>query len=127
MLHFNWDVIALNCKTDNKILDFFKEITSNKPLACYKRWVQHILAKSLKRPSYIIDPIKPLYFRGCTTSDKVLYFGLAGLRSYNRYVLYNETHLDLRMIKNPETLNAINNNPLLTINDNKIYFKFEEN
>ncbi len=114
-------------KTDRKIIELFKEISSGKPFSLYKPWVKQVLASTKRHTSYLINPIPLVNSKGVTDRDKVFYLGLASMRSYNRYVLYNEKHLDIRVIGNPDLLEAIKNNPLLTINDNNIHFKYEEN
>lgn len=61
------------------------------------------------------------------TSDiiyKSQYVRLAGRRDYNQYKLYNLTHLDLSYFKDIN-LDSIKYNPLLTIQNNTINFKYE--
>lgn len=56
---------------------------------------------------------------------KAQYIKLAGRRDYMLYKLYNYTHLDLSYFLDVN-IDAIQHNPLLTITNNKIYFKYEE-
>lgn len=61
------------------------------------------------------------------TSDiayKVQYVRLAGRRDYSLYKLYGASYLDLSYFKDID-LDAIKHNPLLNIQQNKIYFKYE--
>jgi len=53
------------------------------------------------------------------------YVDLAGRRSYQQYKDLKYTHLDLTYYPDLN-INAITYNPLLTIKNNKIYFKYEE-
>lgn len=56
---------------------------------------------------------------------KAQYIRLAGRRDYLLYKLYGYTHLDLSYFLDIN-VNTIRHNPLLTITENKIYFKYEE-
>ena len=56
---------------------------------------------------------------------KAQYIRLAGRRDYLLYKLYGYTHLDLSYFLDID-VNKIQHNPLLTITENKIYFKYEE-
>jgi hypothetical protein len=65
---------------------------------------------------------------GDKTTDigfKAQYIRLAGRRDYYQYKYYDIKYLDLSYYTDIN-LNAITQNPLLTITDNKIYFKYEE-
>ena len=127
MIYYSWKSVLLHAKSDRKILEFFKEICSGKPSTLLKLWVQRALMSTSSRSNYLINPIPLIYARGISDYHKVEYIALASLRDHKRLVLYNEKHLDLRAISDPELLNAVHSNPLLTVNDNKIYFKYEEN
>jgi hypothetical protein len=56
---------------------------------------------------------------------KAQYIRLAGRRDYLLYKLYGYKHLDLSYFLDIN-VNTIKHNPLLTITENKIYFKYEE-
>lgn len=127
MIYYSWNSVILHAKSDKKILEFFKEICSGKPSALLKLWVRQVLMSTSKRNSYLINPIPLVYAKGVRDSDKVVYLALASLREHKRLVLYNEKHLDTRAVIDTELLSAVDSNPLLTVNDNKIYFKYEEN
>lgn len=63
-----------------------------------------------------------------TTTDvtyKSQYLQLAGRRDYSSYKFYGITYLDLTYFKDID-LQKIKTNPLLTITENKIYFKYED-
>lgn len=56
---------------------------------------------------------------------KAQYIRLAGRRDYLLYKLYGYKHLDLSYFLDIN-VKIIQHNPLLTITENKIYFKYEE-
>jgi hypothetical protein len=56
---------------------------------------------------------------------KAQYIKLAGRRDYLLYKLYGYKHLDLSYFLDIN-VKIIQHNPLLTITENKIYFKYEE-
>ena len=75
--------------------------------------------------SYIINAA-PLF--ADKTTDiiyKAQYIKLAGRRDYLQYKLYGDTALDLSYFLDIN-LDYIKHNPLLTITNNKIKFKYEE-
>ena len=127
MIYYSWNSVLLHAKSDKKILEFFKEICSGKPPTLLKPWVRQVLMSTSKRNNYVINPIPLVYAKGVRDSDKVVYLALASLRDHKRLVLYNEKHLDIRAVIDTALLSAVDSNPLLTVNDNKIYFKYEEN
>lgn len=57
---------------------------------------------------------------------KAQYIRLAGRRDYAQYKYYGNKYLDLTFFSDID-ISSIRYNPLLTIADNKIYFKYEEN
>lgn len=76
--------------------------------------------------SYLINPDG--FFADNITDIiyKSQYIQLAGRRDYSSYKLYNVKYLDLSYFKDI-ALDNIKTNPLITITQNKIYFKYEEN
>jgi hypothetical protein len=76
--------------------------------------------------SYLINPDG--FFADNITDIiyKSQYIQLAGRRDYSIYKLYNVKYLDLSYFKDI-ALDNIKTNPLITITQNKIYFKYEEN
>jgi hypothetical protein len=76
--------------------------------------------------SYLINPDG--FFADNITDIiyKSQYIQLAGRRDYSLYKLYHVKHLDLSYFKDI-ALDNIKTNPLITITQNKIYFKYEEN
>jgi hypothetical protein len=76
--------------------------------------------------SYLINPDG--FFADNITDIiyKSQYIQLAGRRDYSLYKLFNVKYLDLSYFKDID-LDNIKTNPLITITQNKIYFKYEEN
>jgi hypothetical protein len=75
--------------------------------------------------SFLINP--DLFFKDKTTDIlfKAQYIRLAGRRDYGAYKHFDIKYLDLSFFADLDT-SKIKNNPLLTITENKIYFKYEE-
>lgn len=79
---------------------------------------------SLKGSSYILNP-GPIFESNLDPSYLVQYIKLAGRRNYFFYKTHGQIHLDTTFY--PElNLEKIKSNPLLTITNNQIKFKFEE-
>lgn len=75
--------------------------------------------------SFLLNPEPLLNDTSTDPSYIVQYIRLAGRRNYGMYKLYKIKYLDLSYY--PEILlDKIKHNPLLTIANNKIYFKYEE-
>jgi hypothetical protein len=73
--------------------------------------------------------LNPNAFFSDTKTDiiyKCQYLQLAGRRSWSDYVHFGATYLDLSLFQDVD-LNKLKTNPLLTIANNKIYFKYESN
>jgi hypothetical protein len=85
--------------------------------------------KALKSPlagySYILDP-NQLFSSKCDVTYKAQYIRLAGRRNYSDFKLYGRTYLDLTYFSDIN-IDAVKHNPLLKIENNKIYFNLEEN
>lgn len=82
--------------------------------------------RNLTGNSYILNPAE--FFADNITDIiyKSQYIQLAGRRDYSLYKLFNEKYLDLSYFKDIN-IDNIKTNPLITITQNKIYFKYEEN
>lgn len=74
--------------------------------------------------SFLLNPIGLIKSK-YDTIFKAQYIRLAGRRNYIHYKTYKDTFLDISLY--PEiNKQAIKQNTLLTLIDNKLYFKFEE-
>ena len=83
------------------------------------------LEKSLKGNSFLINPRPVLYSTDRNPTDLVNYIKLAGRRDLLLYKNYRILHLD-RSLYPDINIEAIKYNPLLTITNNHIKFKYEE-
>ncbi len=81
--------------------------------------------KNLAGYSYLLHPDR--FFKDKTTDIiwKAQVIRLAGRRDYSLYKMYGFKFLDLSYFPDID-INAIESNPLITIKENKIYFKYEE-
>jgi len=73
--------------------------------------------------------LNPQAFFSDTKTDiiyKSQYLQLAGRRNYSDFVHFGATYLDLTLFQDVD-LDKLKTNPLLTIANNKIYFKYESN
>ena len=75
--------------------------------------------------SYLVKPAQLFFDPSTDILFKSQYIQLAARRSYQHYKDLGYKHLDLSYYPDLN-LQAIKYNPLLTINNNKIYFKYEE-
>jgi hypothetical protein len=75
--------------------------------------------------SYLLNPKKFFLDHSTDILYKAQYIQLAGHRSYQQYKDLNHTYLDLSYYPDLN-INTIIFNPILTIKQNKIYFKYEE-
>jgi len=82
--------------------------------------------KNLFGNSFLVNPSN--FFDDKTTDVifKSQYIQLAGRRDYGSYKYYGTKYLDLSYFADLDT-EKLKHNPLLTITENKIYFKYEEN
>jgi hypothetical protein len=76
--------------------------------------------------SFLLNPQS--FFEDQTTDIiyKSQYLQLAGRRNYSDFVHFGATYLDLTLFQDVD-LDKLKTNPLLTIANNKIYFKYEGN
>ena len=75
--------------------------------------------------SYLVKPAKLFFDTSVDILFKSQYIQLAARRSYQQYKDLGYKHLDLTYYPDLN-IEAIKYNPLLTIKNNKIYFKYEE-
>lgn len=83
------------------------------------------LTKSLVGNSFLLQPVK---FFNDTKTDIIYrsqYLKLAARRDYTLYKLYGAKFLDLSFLPDLN-IKLIEANPLISIAQNKIYFKYEE-
>jgi hypothetical protein len=120
-------------------LSVLESETKNDPSLIVEKLRLHFTKKSI--PKHYLTKIKPIsnlvgnsflvnpadLFADKTTDIiyKSQYIQLAGRRDYSSYKLYNINYLDLSYFKDID-ISKIITNPLLTITENKIHFKYED-
>lgn len=89
----------------------------------YTLWEEFPPIRDLKRgTSFLLNPRAILVEDKSSVYHKAQYIRLAGRRNYSDFTMYGSKHLDLF----PDLdAGLISRNPLLTIEANKIYFKYE--
>jgi hypothetical protein len=75
--------------------------------------------------NFILNPNKFFFDQSTDILYKAQYIELAGRRSYQHYKDLGQKYLDLTYYPDLNK-NAIKYNPIVTIENNKIYFKHEE-
>lgn len=75
--------------------------------------------------SFLLNPSDLFKDKSTDVIFKAQYIRLAGRRDYATYRYYGTKHLDLTFFTDID-LGSIKHNPLLTISNNNIYFKYEE-
>lgn len=81
--------------------------------------------KNLLGTSFLLNAASLFNDKSTDVIYKAQYIRLAGRRDYANFKYYGIKHLDLSFFQDID-LDAIKHNPLLTITNNKIYFKYEE-
>jgi len=76
--------------------------------------------------SFLLNPDAFFLDTKTDIAYKSQYLQLAGRRAYGDYKLYGSTYLDLSLFEDVD-LDKLKTNPLLTIANNRIYFKHEDN
>lgn len=87
----------------------------------------HLSAKPLPNligNSFLVNPQDLFDDKTTDIIYKSQYIQLAGRRDYSLYKYYKYTYLDLSYFQDID-ITKISHNPLLTIADNKIHFKYE--
>ena len=121
-LFFNLDLLETETNCDPKLMLSMLERHFGKKLIP-KNYREQNSFKNLSGHSFLLN-VQPLFQETCDIAHKAQYIRLAGRRDYSLYKLYRVVYLDLSYFKDID-LDAIKHNPLLTITDNKIYFKHE--
>ena len=121
-LFFNLEILEAESQCDPKLMLSILERHSGKKLIP-KNNRDKITSRNLAGHSFLLDAAS-LFSDTSDIAYKAQYIRLAGRRDYSLYKLYRATYLDLSYFKDID-LQAIQHNPLLTITQNKIYFKYE--
>lgn len=123
-LFFNLELLEAESQCDPKLMLSILERHSGKKLIP-KNHRDRVFTRNLAGHSFLLD-VDSLFADNTDIAYKAQYIRLAGRRDYSLYRLYSVTYLDLSYFKDIDT-NLLKNNPLLTITQNKIYFKYESN
>lgn len=116
-----------------------KSSAGNSKLFLYQLWCHHTgkIQKhrnsklkpskiSLHGNSWILKPDALFDYSSIDPAYLVQYIKLAARRSYSLYSFHGVKYLDLSFFPDI-SLEKIKTNPLIKINQNKIFFKYEEN
>jgi hypothetical protein len=121
---FNLELLEAESKCDPVLMLLILERHFGKKLIP-KNKTEKVSYKNLYGNSFLLNA-RPLFDDNTDISYKAQYIRLAGRRDYSLYKFYKVTYLDLSYYKDID-LDLIKHNPLLKIENNKIYFKYESN
>lgn len=125
-LRFNLNILENETLCDAKKLVELLELYFNKKTIPKNSRSKNKPIQNLLGNSFLLNPAPLFKDKSTDVIFKAQYIRLAGRRDYANYLYYGHTHLDLSFFSDID-VDAIKHNPLLTIKQNKIYFKFEEN
>lgn len=123
-LFFNLELLEAESQCDPKLMLNMLERHFGKKLIP-KNHRDRVTLKNLAGHSFLLNAYQ-LFADTADIAHKAQYIRLAGRRDYSLYKLYGVTYLDLSYFKDIDT-SLLQTNPLLTITQNKIYFKYESN
>lgn len=123
MLFFDLQKLEALCKGDTRLLQaalhsYYYKIPK-------KGRLSKIYSTNLSGKSFFLNPVAILNDKTTDPSYIVQYIRLAGRRDYAMYKIYHVKYLDLSFYPEIDIAN-IKHNPLLTIAQNKVHFKYEE-
>lgn len=121
-LFFNLELLEAESQCDPKVMLPMLERHFGKKLIPKNNY-DRTNYRNLAGHSFLLDA-GSLFSDNSDPAYKVQYIRLAGRRDYNLYKFYKATYLDLSYYKDID-LDAIKNNPLLKITNNKLHFKYE--
>ena len=122
MLLFDWNkIVKESGGKAKKALNIVHHITFATIPKNRKDIVYSFYGKDFSGSSFLINPEKIFYhFKQYTTTEWIEYIRLASMRNYSNYRVSGETSLATYIHKHT------NNNRLLIVKDNKIFFMFED-
>ena len=122
---YDWKKIARACKNDPKrMILAFRTMTGELPK---NKWdpLYYYYLKDFGGKSFIVNLPKLIEEQFFYTAKEIAeYVALASFRNYSHYALTGDTGLDL--LHSPVRQDIITNNRLLSIENGRILFKFEE-
>lgn len=124
-LLFNLYTLEQATQCDPEKIVVTLELWFNKKIFPKNRYTKVKPLLNLSGNNYLLNPAPLFNDKTTDVAYKAQYIRLAGRRDYFQYKYYNTKYLDLSYYTDIN-LDAIKTNPLLTITDNKIHFKYEE-
>jgi len=119
-----FDIIKLEVESKGSDSLFMTILEDYYNVKTYNK-LQKIKYKAINGKSWLLNPV-PLFDRKLADISYIVqYIKLAGRRNYQIYKAYNIITLDISFYPNL-ILDTIKNNPLLTLSNNNIHFKFED-
>lgn len=125
MVTYDWKKIQRIAKRDpKKVIKAMRVISGQIPTNKYDELYPYYL-RDFRGKSYLVNPKELLdndYFY--KAKDIAEYIALASYRNYSVYLTTGDASLDL--LHSPVSIETIKNNRLLSIENGKILFKYEE-
>lgn len=125
MVTYDWKKIQRIAKRDpKKVLKAMRVICGEIPKNKYHELYPYYL-RDFRGQSYLLNPVELLendYFYSAKHIAE--YIALASYRNYSTYLTTGDASLDL--FHCPVSIETVKNNRLLSIENGKILFKFEE-
>jgi hypothetical protein len=124
MLLYDWKklLIVSNRKIDKVVLAL-RAMTSDRPPLNQYDPIYKYYYKDLSGNSFLLNPV-PLLRSAYTNKEIVEYVGLASFRNYSTYLTTGDARLDV--LHSPVSIQTINKNRLLSVEDDHVLFKYEE-
>lgn len=123
-LLFNLSLLESESQCDSKTLVELLRLHYNKK-TIPRNFRSRKPLKNLLGTSFLLNPASLFNDKSTDVIFKAQYIRLAGRRDYANYKYYGHKHLDLSFFLDID-IDAIKHNPLLTITENKVYFKYED-
>lgn len=123
-LYFNLNLLETESLCDpKKLVELLRLHYSKKTIPKNHRSRKPLL--NLAGTSFLLNPAPLFSDKSTDVIFKAQYIRLAGRRDYANFKHYGTKYLDLSFFADIN-LDTLKYNPLLTIKENKIYFKYEE-
>lgn len=122
---YNWRKIYKEVNGScSKIVDIIFYLTYKNPPKTKRDPTYWISQRNWKGSSFLLRPKKLLGKRE-RYGNKIIadYIGVASLRNYAEYATRGKNYVDADLLKGKEDIISVN--PLLTLEDNKVYLKFD--
>lgn len=126
MLLYDWrSIYRVTGGQARKIILAIKALSSEQPPLNHYDPIYHYYYKNLTGKSFLLNPKELIesdyFYKAKEIAD---YIGLASFRNYSYYATTGDASLDL--LHSPVEQDIINKNRLLSIENGRVLFKFEE-